>query len=282
MARLRNPKIVDTDSDSEANQLLISTSDHSNGSDNAVVAREEGRRELYSAENCAKYASCVLSMVNCCIVAPAGPIATVYHQYWEDPLYGTPGIAFDISAVFAAYLVVDMMAGIVVHFRYNFKSILWDVILHHLFFIIALLAMEYPDPAYFWIIVCALYSMEISTIFLNGQFMAKWYKLSESVIFRFKMGFLISWFVVRVPVSFVIIPGYLYLHWDRMWEEIPFRNCVVYMVEAASNAIMQSIWTVLIVRKTYRVLFGVKRGADTVKSVDSFDLVSDFENEKKE
>ena len=116
-------------------------------------------------------------------------------------LSDTPGIAFYVHATFLGYLTVDAVSTIIVHLTYRLKILMWDVILHHLFFIIRCLCQQIPLPHYAWITACAAYTMEVSTIFLNGNFMAKWYKCSESVIFRFKLGFLISSFLMRVQVT---------------------------------------------------------------------------------
>lgn len=235
---------------------------------------------MYTPENCAKYATCVLSTINSCIVGTAGPIAIVYHRYWEDPLYGTPGIAMAASVVFVSYLLVDLVAGFVVHFTYRLDALHWDVIAHHILFTLELASIGYPDLIYQWWPICHMYTMEISTIFLNGQFLAKWYRMSESVIFKFKMGFLISWFTVRVPVAFVVMPGYLYLYWDIVRTELPMRYLVGYIVGATMSAALQSMWTVALIKKVFVTFYGAKVSEEPGKN---FDLMpaSEEENGKK-
>lgn len=225
------------------------------------------RRTNYTPENCFKYTSCVLSTINCFICAPAGLIAFFYHEYWKDPIYGTPGIAFHVLAIFTAYLLVDLIAMFVVYCRYHLSSLLWDVILHHLTFIACVMAMMYIMNG--WIIISGLLTMEFSTIFLNAQFMAKWYKCSESFIFKLKLGFLATWFSVRVPVALVGIPIYFYLYAERLWKEWPPSKAIAYWTGMIAILIMQLMWTILIVQKTYRTLFD----KDTVTAVDNFDLV---------
>ena len=230
----------------------------------------------YTPLNCSKYASCVLSTINAIILSVGGPTAVYYHRYLNDPLYGTPGIAFYVHATFLGYLTVDAVAIIIVHCTYRLKALMWDVILHHLLFIICCLWQQIPLPHYAWITACAAYIMEVSTIFLNGNFMAKWYKCSESVIFRFKLGFLISWFLVRVPVTFVFFPGYWILYGKRVWLEFPIDKAMAIIVLPAANLVMQSIWTLHITKKAYKTLMKKK---DHSPKIDNFDL--DFQQYDK-
>ena len=195
-------------------------------------------------------------------------ISFFYHKYWEDPLYGEPGIASYGLAVFCAYLMVDMFAMFAVYFTHNLPSILRDIILHHVVFIGSVIVIQFPLPLYGWIVISGLLSMEISTVFLNGQFMAKWYKCSESFIFKFKLGFVISWLLVRVPAT-IALSAYCYLFGYRMVTEWPLVKGVTYLLASAAIIILQLFWTVLIIKKMYRTLVA----KDTVSEVDNFDLV---------
>merc|ERR1719295_1523854 len=195
-----------------------------------------------------------------------GVISFFYHKYWEDPLYGEPGIASYGLAIFASYLGVDTIAMVAVYFKHN-MSLLWDVILHHVIFIACVIALMHIMNG--WIVISGLLSMEISTIFLNGQFMAKWYKCSESIIFKFKLGFVISWLLVRVPVALIGMPIYCYLYGGRMLTEWTLAKGVGYLAGSVSIILLQLYWTILILKKMYRTLFA----KDTVSEVDNFDLV---------
>eukprot|EP00484_Ammonia_sp_Unknown_P016010 CAMPEP_0197052080 /NCGR_PEP_ID=MMETSP1384-20130603/26619_1 /TAXON_ID=29189 /ORGANISM="Ammonia sp." /LENGTH=51 /DNA_ID=CAMNT_0042484727 /DNA_START=1 /DNA_END=153 /DNA_ORIENTATION=- len=43
------------------------------------------------------------------------------------------------------------------------------------------------------------FAMEFSTIFLNLSFFGKWYEIKEATITKFKLLFVLTWFLVRVP-----------------------------------------------------------------------------------
>ena len=244
-----------------------------NGQGDAYTTkRSETKSEsIYTPENCSKYASCILSTINSIICAIGAPFAIFYHQYWEDPLYGTPGIAFYVLALFISYLVVDSIAMFVVYFKYRMKNLFWDILVHHLCFMAVAMWMELPIPQYGWICQSCGMAMEASTVFLNGQFLAKWYKCSESVIFKLKCGFLAAWFLVRVPISFGLAPAFWIILGRKVFEEYPVDKIIGTLVMTLANTGMQSLWTVLIIRKTYRTF--VKKGDDAdVKDADNFDL----------
>lgn len=153
------------------------------------------------------------------------------------------------------------------------QALLWDIILHHFFFTAYIICFLIP-PVYVWLNSCAALTMEISTIFLNLNFLAKWYGCSDSVIFKFKCGFLISWFLVRVPISFIYYPLYLSTYWSQMQEEWPFDKLIGVILLPLGNGIMQSIWTVQIIQKAYKSL---TKKADDVVGVDNFDLVQELD-----
>ena len=80
------------------------------------------KQDIHSPQNCYKYASCSISMINLTVLSVAGLIAFLYHGYWNDPLYETPAITFYALCSALAYFMVDIAAGILVHFRYSIIS----------------------------------------------------------------------------------------------------------------------------------------------------------------
>jgi len=54
-----------------------------------------------------------------------------------------------------------------------------------------------------------------------------------------------------------------------MYEQFPFNKFMAPLVMTAGNAIMQGMWTVLIIKKTYQSVMGKN---DEVDAVDNFDL----------
>ena len=76
------------------------------------------KQDIHSPQNCYEYASCATSMINVTILSVAGLIAFLYHGYWDDPLYEAPGITFYALCSALGYFMVDVVAGILVNFRY--------------------------------------------------------------------------------------------------------------------------------------------------------------------
>merc|ERR1712130_153812 len=107
-------------------------------------------QDTHSPQNCYKYARCATSMINVTILSVAVPAAFLYYRYWEDPLYETPGITFYALSSALAHFMVDVVAGILVHFRYQTISIPWDVVLHHVIVIGFILWVEVALPHYVW------------------------------------------------------------------------------------------------------------------------------------
>lgn len=226
---------------------------------------------LYTTENCARYASCVLSLSNSTICSAAGPIAFFYHRYWESVhsmIFGTPGLTFYISALFCGWLVTDMLTMVTVCCIYRLK-LSWDVILHHILFLAVMLFMEIPIPQYLWVVGTFAYTMEVSTVFLNCKFFAKWYQCSESVVLKFKYAFLAAWMLVRAPISLVVPPIYLILFGEQMFEQYPLHKFIGALLLCLGNVVLQGIWTVLILRKAYNTFTNKK---DDVTAVDNIDL----------
>merc|ERR1712228_227188 len=110
-----------------------------------------------------------------------------------------------------------------------------------------------PRPIYAWMVTLICLSMEFSTIFLNASFFAKWYNLNESVVRNIKLTFVISWMLVRVPGTIGIEIWIIYFA-ERMWNEYPLDKLICIVIIAFLNLIMQSVWTVLIIKKTYNAL----------------------------
>merc|ERR1719361_511818 len=159
---------------------------------------------------------------------------------------------------------------IVVSLYYKTEN-LRDVILHHAVFIAVTVFMETPIPQYSWLCVACALSLESTTLFLNGQFLSKWYKLSDSTVLKFKWSFAISWFLVRVPILSIAIPIFFYKNWRQILQEWPMYKFIGSVIGFAAIWVMNNIWTVMIVKKMYRILL---EEDNNVKAMDSFDLVS--------
>ena len=223
--------------------------------------------KIYTPLNCMKFASCSISVLNCTLCVFAS-ISLFYHQYWQDPIYGTPGIPFYISATCQAYFFSDLMGDIIIYYWFQLPSFRRDVLIHHCFAMSVIPWMMIPTPRYAWFMITIAFSFEFSTIFLNGTFFCKWYDQSEALTMKFKLGFLLSWFLVRVPGSIGLII-WMGLYGDRLLNEYPTDKFIGVIILCSFNFIMQSMWTVLIIRKTYRTLTATDSQND---AVDGFDL----------
>jgi len=232
--------------------------------------KKAAKNEVYTPENCMKYSSCILSVINCIICSLAG-FSIFYHKYWIDPIYGTPGLPFYVSATCQAYFIVDLGGDIIVYFWYNLAQFRFDVLIHHCFALSVIPWMTIPIPKYAWFMITIAFSFEISTIFLNGTFFCKWYNKSDSLTMKYKLGFLISWFLVRVPGSIGLIV-WLILFRERLYNEYPLTKFIGVVALSGFNFLMQGLWTVLIVRKTYKTLAASDNAQDGSGAVDGFDL----------
>ena len=228
--------------------------------------KKKEEEEMYTPENCMKYSSCVLSVINCAICTLAG-FSIIYHRYWLDPIYGEPGIPFYASATCQAYFLIDVGGDIIVYFWYNLSTFRWDVFIHHCFALSVVPWMMIPKPIYAWLMMTVALSFEISTISLNGTFFCKWYNKSDSITMKFKLGFVITWFLVRVPGSIGLVV-WLILFRDRLYNEYPLEKFIGCIVLIAFNFCMQGLWTILIIRKTYRTLAKAENARDAVGGFD--------------
>ena len=277
------------------------------------------KQDTHSPQNCYEYASCTVSMINVTILSVAVPIAFLYRRYWEDSLYETPGITFYAICSALGYFMFDVVAGILVHFRYSiisnvlcriwwiFQKVLfwssyvfgtaiwyvqkrvwidcihvrcslsryqtisipWNVVLHHLFGIGSILWLEVALPHYVWTQWAMVITSEWSTLFLDDSFFADLNKVSDAVFSRLKSGFLISLCLMRVPVSFILYPGFAIKFGAEMHAEFPLDQFIGVMAICTFPVVMQGIWTVLIVKKTYRAMTSKK---DVATLWDYFDL----------
>ena len=223
----------------------------------------------HTPENCMKYSSCLLSIINCILCSIAG-ISIFYHKYWIDPIYGIPGIPFYISATCQSYFIVDLGGDIIIYFWYNLVSFRFDVLIHHCFALSVIPWMTIPIPQYAWFILSIAFSFEFSTIFLNATFFCKWYNKSESVTIKYKIGFLISWFIVRVPGTIGVVVWVIMFR-ERLYNEYPLEKFIGVILLSIFNAIMQGLWTILIIRKTYRTLTAKDNNQGNA-AMDGFDL----------
>ena len=108
------------------------------------------------------------------------------------------------------------------------------------------------------------------TLFLNDSFFAELNKVSDALFPKLKLGFLISWCLMRVPVSFILYPGFLIEFGAQMHAEIPSDQFIGVMALFAVPAVIQGILTALIVKKTYRAMTSKKDGETLM---DNFDLM---------
>ena len=153
--------------------------------------------------------------------------------------------------------------------RYQMNSILWNVMLQDVIGIGSILWVEAALPHYVWTRGVMFIITEWSTLFLNDSFFADLNKVSDSVVSKLKLRFFITLCLMRVPVSFILYPGFLIQCGAAMHAEIPSDQFIGVMANFAVPAVIQGILTVLIVKKTYRAMTS-KKDAETL--MDNFDL----------
>ena len=154
--------------------------------------------------------------------------------------------------------------------RHQTNSIPLDVVLHHVIVIGFILWVEVALPHYVrkW---CAMIMItEWSSFFLDDSFFAELNKVSDAVFSKLKLVLLILWCLLRVAISFILYPGFVIQCGAAMHAEFPLDQFIGVMAIFAILAVIQGIWTVLIVKKTYRAITSKK---DVSALRDNFDLM---------
>eukprot|EP01083_Nonionella_stella_P063920 166117_1 len=206
--------------------------------------------EAFCPERCMLFANVSVSTINA-VICSLSSLFLFYAPYWDDPIYGTAIPVYYVTAVTQAYFIVDLTCEVVVYLKYELPRFRWDTLLHHGSVLIYMFWILIPEPIYAWIVTEIAIAMEFSTIFLNASFFAKWYHAKETTIHNIKMGFVLMWFLVRVPGSIAILV-WIILFAERILKEYPHDKFGGIIFISTANVIIQGVWTVMIIRKLYR------------------------------
>eukprot|EP01084_Bolivina_argentea_P033302 61618_1 len=106
-----------------------------------------------------------------------------------------------VYVFFAAYMIVDMILHLYFYCKYPAKLVRrrYDTLIHHLCAALPLFLFEIPDPLYAWAPINCIIGIEISTIFLNLQWFLRYFEHTAHIKWS-KIAFLLTWFMIRVPV----------------------------------------------------------------------------------
>ena len=174
------------------------------------------------------------------------------NQRYKSGLLSKPGMAGHAWVWWDSYMIIDLLLHIIFFAKYSSKELPKrpDLLIHHSVMIIPLFAIQYPDPIYGWPPLHALIGAEISTIFLN----LKWFaKMANKLTLKkyLDTGFIITWFFVRLPISFYAFIWMVW-YWKDIYNIFPLRQAIFGYLFGTLALIPQLIWTVLLLNKMYK------------------------------
>eukprot|EP01084_Bolivina_argentea_P079967 144912_1 len=222
----------------------------------------------FSPKDAKTIGSSVISLINAIICSFGGVFALFYHMYWKSVnTKNEPGVTFYGVAAFSAYFFIDTIIEILLYlyFKNNKKlKIPLDVtiIAHHILSLFPL-AIEIPKPVYYWFYISLIMMLESSTIFLNLQIFGKHFDGTVAKKLRkySKLGFVLSWFVVRVPV-FVLIWWKIISQFNKFISISFVRSCIG-LIAFAVLTLLNGGWTVVIIQK----IIGYLNKTETKKNI---------------
>eukprot|EP00484_Ammonia_sp_Unknown_P026468 CAMPEP_0197028696 /NCGR_PEP_ID=MMETSP1384-20130603/8321_1 /TAXON_ID=29189 /ORGANISM="Ammonia sp." /LENGTH=284 /DNA_ID=CAMNT_0042457737 /DNA_START=37 /DNA_END=891 /DNA_ORIENTATION=- len=176
-------------------------------------------------------------------------------QRWANPVVDEPRAAGHGICIGTAYYLIDALLHVAFFANYDAKTIprRLDIIFHHLIsFLFPLFLVNCPDPYYGWAPLCMFMATEFSTIFLNAQWFAKYFKMPKLHKWC-KLAFVSGWFLVRLP-AVVYCSWWLIAYWNEIIERMPRRVFISIIAFVASGSLLQLTWTALIVLKLIKAL----------------------------
>eukprot|EP01084_Bolivina_argentea_P038653 71485_1 len=209
-----------------------------------------------------EFASSVISIINALFVTITAAFFMLYHKYWDTPVRCQPGLYFEACLFSNSYFTVDGLADILIwtinkNTKHKFKLRI-DVVLHHIFAHLFIPLLEIPNPVYFWFLLSMASFIEISTIFLNIQFFAKFLNLSKKFKAISKFGFVLSWFMCRLPASIAMI--WWLVHYFTNIKSLPLIKSVSVSILVILNGIVQGLWSIQIIKKIIQYLMHTETG----------------------
>eukprot|EP01084_Bolivina_argentea_P140694 247292_1 len=182
-----------------------------------------------------------------------GTVASLWFfidKKWKEPVTGNPGSTGHIMSFITSYFVADMALPILFYLKYSSQIVprRYSVIFHHIIMGSMMFLINYPEPYYGWIILAICPTLgELSTVFLNAQWFGKFFKCQKLAKYA-KIGFVISWFIVRIPL-FLFVLWWLIYYWKRIWQEMPLRVAIVSVAVTVGLLLLNIPWTIIIILK---------------------------------
>lgn len=178
---------------------------------------------------------------------------------YENQLWSRPGVISIVWVLWNSYMLTDLVAHLVCFY---FKGVpaRYDVVVHHTFGYLTVFCLMFPMPVYGWFILCAPLVTEFSTIFMNLRWFAKHYHLPRVLQQRLNTAFLVSWFTVRLPALWAMIP-YMVWHWTEIYDKMPKRIAILGSLLIFGINALHVAWGFLLIQKL-RKKFSQKKIAD--------------------
>eukprot|EP01083_Nonionella_stella_P007169 20717_1 len=210
------------------------------------------KRKLKDPKSCLLLSTNTISTINAVIIPIPGLIDFVIYKRWERPTIDEPKIAGHIWAVCMGYLNADLIGHLLCFMRHNKHEIprRWDTIIHHIILLSFWIGVEFPKPIYVWNIFALFPAWEITTIFLNLQWLGKHFKHKKLERIS-QLLFVALWFPVRVGIT-VYCLYCLVKYWKKIRKDLPPRQSTTLVTCLIPFCMLQLIWTVLLIRKVYR------------------------------
>eukprot|EP01084_Bolivina_argentea_P217520 369272_1 len=206
----------------------------------------------FTPNECKIISSTAISMLNASLCIMGGIGSLFYDQYWKRiNEESEPGVSFYAWSAFTGYSIIDSMVEIILHLAYKKNPqftipLDWGIIMHHILGL-SPLAIQIPKPVYYWFVLSLWLLFEVSTIFLNFQKLGKYFSTSKRFRKYNKFLFLLSWFLVRLPI--IIITWWRIIYYFKKFFDISFvRACIVF-VTFLLFTLLNIAWTATIVKK---------------------------------
>eukprot|EP01084_Bolivina_argentea_P082624 149584_1 len=174
---------------------------------------------------------------------------------WKSSVISNPTSSGHTWVWWTSYMIIDCLLHIGFFNKYS-KSIVprrFDIVAHHFFFMLPLFLINFPDPYYWWPPLHFIALGEISNIFLNAQWFAKYFK-KKKLSNQLKIAFMISWFVFRVP-TVVFAYWWTIKKFQEIWKTTPIRVAICTLIILFGGSLPQIFWTRLIILKVYKSMF---------------------------
>eukprot|EP01084_Bolivina_argentea_P292776 503424_1 len=180
------------------------------------------------------------------------------YRRWEKPTIDEPRLVGHIIAVGTGYMFADVVAHLNCYFVYKSTEVQrrWDTIIHHILNIGWWFCCEWPEFIWGWAALSPIYGGEISTLFLNAQWFAKYFK-KENLKNISQILFLITWFFVRVPIA-IYATWWVIKYWKKIDHDLPLYSVIYWKSLLFTMLPLQIIWSIMILIKAYRTLITKK------------------------